>query len=180
MLEVLEAMGFGEDFLRYVTTMYNNAEAQIEVNDDLSESFVTGGGVRQGCPLSPFLFICALELMANEIRQDARVEGVQEPESKSSDKISLFADDSAAFAGNFEEIRWEREDVAWYEKATASKLNDPKSTTILLGKLRTAYTDAIAENTKFTPAVARLVLEYYMEVKFEILRTKAWSATLTI
>jgi hypothetical protein len=146
--------------------MYNNAEAQIEVNNELSESFVTEGGVRQGCPMSPFLFICALELMANEVRQDSRVEGVQEPESKSSDKISLFADDSAAFAGNFDEIRWEREDVAWYEKATASKLNDPKSTIILLGKLRTAYTDVIAEHT---PAVARLVLEYYMEVRFEIL-----------
>jgi hypothetical protein len=43
--------------------------------------------MRQGCPLSPFLFNVVLEFLAREIRQEEEIKGIQTV------KISLFADD---------------------------------------------------------------------------------------
>ena len=52
-------------------------------------------GVRQGDPLSAYLFIIALETLAMRIRQDDGIEGItirDEPV-----KLSLFADDMTCF-----------------------------------------------------------------------------------
>jgi len=54
--------------------------------------FSLGRGVRQGDPLSPYLFILALETLAIKIRQDhSSVQGLQIGEEII--KLSLFADD---------------------------------------------------------------------------------------
>ena len=53
--------------------------------------FPLGRGVRQGDPLSPYLFILALETLAIKIRQDSSVQGLKIGEEMI--KLSLFADD---------------------------------------------------------------------------------------
>ena len=47
--------------------------------------------LRQGCPLSPYLFNIVLEVLAKAIRQQKEVKGIQI--GKEDVKISLFADD---------------------------------------------------------------------------------------
>ena len=94
MLAVLKTMGFGEQFRGMVETLYAGVEAKIQVNGELTEPLAMKGGVKQGCPLSPYLFICVLELMAVAVRQDQQIAGIKEPESGATDKLSLFADDT--------------------------------------------------------------------------------------
>ena len=43
----------------------------------MGEEFKTEGGVRQGCPLSPLLFIIVLELMAIEMREEEEMDGIK-------------------------------------------------------------------------------------------------------
>ena len=55
-------------------------------------SFKLGRGVRQGCPLSPYLFILAIELLATAIRQNKKITGITI--NKNEFKISQYADDT--------------------------------------------------------------------------------------
>ena len=68
MEETLRAMNFSEKIIYLFLLLYAGSEATIVTNDEKGERFKTKGGVRQGCPLSPYLFIIVLELMAIEIR----------------------------------------------------------------------------------------------------------------
>ena len=137
MFEVLERMNFGDMFVEYVKMMYNDVTAKIEINGELTEEVETTRGMRQGCPLSPLLFICVLELMAIEIRSNENWEGIKEPISEEEDKISLFADDSAGiFAKPNTQLKHGRESVEKYKKTTDSRLHDTKTKILPLGKTK--------------------------------------------
>ena len=39
--------------------------------------FLAGEGVRQGCPLNPYLFILCAEILGNTIRADKTIGGIK-------------------------------------------------------------------------------------------------------
>ena len=57
--------------------------------------FKPSAGVRQGCPLSPYLFILTAERMSNKIRQSSDFKGTSVFEKEI--KISQFADSQTFF-----------------------------------------------------------------------------------
>ena len=72
----LEAFNFGEDFIRWVKTFYKNIESCTLNNGFFSEYFKLERGVRQGDPLSPYLFVLAIETLAIAIRQNSEIKGI--------------------------------------------------------------------------------------------------------
>ena len=52
-------------------------------------------GIRQGCPLSAYLFILAIELLALKIRSDNEIKGINVNNTEI--KISQLADDATCF-----------------------------------------------------------------------------------
>ena len=71
------------------------------INSDVESAVISGGytsnffqisrGVRQGCPLSPLLFVLGAEILAQKIRQSPGCRGIELPQSVEA-KISQFAD----------------------------------------------------------------------------------------
>uniref|UniRef100_A0A670JC67 Reverse transcriptase domain-containing protein n=2 Tax=Podarcis muralis TaxID=64176 RepID=A0A670JC67_PODMU len=87
----LEGMGVGRGFENGIQAIYSEQKAKLIVNNVVSEEFKIEKGTRQGCPLSPLLFISVLEVLLNMIREDRRVQGIEVGVKQY--KLKAFADD---------------------------------------------------------------------------------------
>ena len=56
--------------------------------------------VRQGCSLSPLLYILCLETVLRKTREDKEIKGVKIPDQIKEQKCSAYADDSNFFLTN--------------------------------------------------------------------------------
>ena len=93
----LQQYGFPQPFLDVVQVIYTNRRSRILVNGRLSTPFRIQRGVLQGDPLSPLLFVLALEPMCQLLRQHSHY-GIKT--SNRTHTGSFFADDSQLYAGN--------------------------------------------------------------------------------
>ncbi len=59
-------------------------------------------GVRQGCPLSAYLFILSIEVLANKIRNNNEIKGIIIDNREI--KISLLADDMTLFLQDLKSV----------------------------------------------------------------------------
>ncbi len=69
MNDIMSRFGFGDSFIRWVNILYFKPIAEVRTNRIISKPFNIYRGTRQGCPLSPMLFILALEPLAVAIKK---------------------------------------------------------------------------------------------------------------
>ena len=91
LIRTLHKFNFGPSFIHWIRVLYKNASSYVMNNGFTTGPFLLGRGVRQGDPLSPYLFILALETLAIKIREDCNVQGLKMGEEMI--KLPLFADD---------------------------------------------------------------------------------------
>ena len=95
LLKILEKYNFGTQFLQWIKTFYTNISSCVLNNGFVTDLFNIRCGVRQGDPLSPLLFILAIEVLACRIRDDKEIKGILIDEQEI--KLTLFADDMTCF-----------------------------------------------------------------------------------
>ena len=62
LFRTLSHFGFPETFVRTVRLLPENSHMQLYINGLFGPHIPLRSGVRQGCPLAPQLFICAIEM----------------------------------------------------------------------------------------------------------------------
>ena len=92
----------------------------------MANYFAITRGVRQGCPLSPSLFILAVELLALKIRQNRKCEGIYLP-NKQEVKILQFADDTIIITNNTDSLKSHLETIEWFGTVSGLQLNKKKT-----------------------------------------------------
>jgi hypothetical protein len=68
MIKVLERSGIQGPYLNMIKVIYSKPVANIKVNGEKLEAIPLKSWIRQGCPLSPYLFNIVLEVLARVIR----------------------------------------------------------------------------------------------------------------
>ena len=134
MRDVLSKMGFGEEIRNWINLLYTDIRSAVQINGWESDSFPVRSGVRQGCPLSPVLFVCCIEPFAESIRKDASIRGVTLPGSGGIQvKTSLYMDDVAVFCSDPGSVRRLISICDQFESATGARVNRRKSEAMLFG-----------------------------------------------
>lgn len=134
MLRVLGKMGFPASVVKWVDLLYKNIQSRVLVNGVLSKVIPIKCGVRQGCPLSPILFICCLEPLVNVLRKDKMVKGMPVPGGGGRMvKVLAYMDDVTVLCSDRRSIRRTLLHTERYGLASGAKLNKEKSECMFYG-----------------------------------------------
>jgi len=93
----LSKLGFSDTWVRWVRSLYQSASSAIKVNRVAGPDFQLARSVRQGCPLAPYLFILATDVLGY-MMADPKY-GVEGPSLPRGGLIrdQTFADDTALY-----------------------------------------------------------------------------------
>ena len=97
-----------------------------------SNFFSVHRGVRQGCPLSPYLFILSAEILAKAIRKNADIKGLLVKDTEI--KLSQYADDTTLILDGSEKSLSEALRILEsFEKVSGLRLNSKKTEALWIG-----------------------------------------------
>ena len=132
--EVLLAYNFGECYRKWFKILYNKSCSSVINNGYLSESFPLERGCRHGDPLSPYIFILAIEPLAIMIKNNKQIEGIEV--QNHTFKIGLYADDIFLLLKNSESSLRESIHVFRnFELCSGLKMNLEKTHVARIGHL---------------------------------------------
>jgi exonuclease III len=132
--DALNAFNFGPKFISWVKAIYNESEACVTNNGFSSAFFKLQRGVRQGCPLSAYLFIVVVELLAHQIRIDKNIKGITIGTTEI--KLVQMADDTTTFLEDEKSLENMLEILSTFEQFAGLKLNKTKTEAMWMGKNR--------------------------------------------
>ena len=113
-------------------TLYSHSESCILNNGWASNFFEIQRGVRQGCPLSPYLFILSAEVLATAIRKNTNIKGISVNNVKI--KLSQYADDTTLILdGSRESLLSSLAMLDDFGKVSGLRLNDKKTEALWIG-----------------------------------------------
>ena len=139
MFRVLRAFGCGPDFCKWISTFCNKIKSSVIVNGGLTSWFPVRRGCRQGDPISCYIFIMCVEIMAHMIRTNTEIKGIVIEGIEN--KLSQYADDT--------EIMLEGDEISFIETIHTIErfsdisglvLNTGKSSAIWLGNKKNSHT----------------------------------------
>ena len=128
----LKYLNFGPKLRNWFSVMYSDVESGIINGGYVTNYFKVSRGVRQGCPLSPILFILSAELLAQKIRQSSKSKGIKLPNNVEV-KLSQFADYTTLMCKDTESLKENITILNKFAEISGLKLNRKKTKAIWIG-----------------------------------------------
>lgn len=120
MFQALDRFGFGPYFCTAIKTLYKNANCSIKLPFGTSPRFELNRGIRQGCPVSPYLFLLCTQLLSDFIKL-SQLKGITIAEREII--ISQLADDTTLFLKDASQVSIAISAIKIFSKASGLHLN---------------------------------------------------------
>jgi len=132
---VLHKMNFPLYIIKWVNIIYNKRNTSFIINNGWKgESIMINRGIKQGCPLSPYLFLLAIELLTKAIKNSNDIKGLSIGQFYS--KLSLFADDTCLTLQYDEKsLKTAFSILTNFQAASGLKLNIDKTEILKIGPI---------------------------------------------
>ncbi|RVX00991.1 LINE-1 reverse transcriptase-like [Vitis vinifera] len=140
LMKVLQKMGFGPKWMGWMWSCVSSAKFSILVNGVPAGFFPSTRGLRQGDPLSPYLFVMGMEVLDVLIRRAVEGGYISGCNIRGGSRTSLnishlfFADDTIVFCeASKEQVSHLSWILFWFEAASGLRINLAKSEIIPVG-----------------------------------------------
>ncbi|XP_026399921.1 uncharacterized protein LOC113295809 [Papaver somniferum] len=131
LLKVLQYFGFCDDFCSLVHQCISTTTLSVMLNGSPCEEFAPTRGIRQGDPLSPYLFILAMEFLSRHLtnaQENKTIPGVKVAALAPAINHLLFADDCLIFTqANTSSVNNLLEVLHMFNSQSAQVINFDKS-----------------------------------------------------
>jgi ribonuclease HI len=131
---LMRKMGFHEKWINLIMKCCSTVKYRFKINGHLTEELIPGRGIRQGDPISPYLFLICAEAfssMLNQADKMGKLEGIKICNEAPSFNHLLFADDSLILLKVSEEnVKHLQHILNLYEVSSGQTVNIDKSSVV--------------------------------------------------
>ena len=171
--KTLDAFNLPKLFTQTVQTLYKDAHTIVAINGELSSSFKVTRGVRQGDPLSCFLFDIGIEPLACLIRSDPNISGYRIPGLDEKVAVNLFADDTVLYLNEEDSFDDTQKTLDKWCRVSGAKFNKEKTEIIPIGSK--AHQKKVVRTRKLNPKDKRIPDNVHIAQDGEAIRSLgAW------
>jgi hypothetical protein len=128
-------VGFCPTWIQWISSLYWLASSSIKINRELGEDFRLIRSIKQGCPLAPYLFILAMDVLGHMLDNPKHeIDGMHLPKGGCV-RDQTFADDTAFYLkGSLSNLSKARAVLELFYLASRAKINWGKSAAIWASK----------------------------------------------
>ncbi len=132
MQKAMDCFNISKKFQRWISVLYVNARAVVMNNGYETEQIRLQRGIRQGDPISAYIFVIAIEVLAMAIRKNKYIEGINIADTEF--KIMQFANDTTCFAKNKKALGEFKKLLKKFAEISGLVINETKTNIAGLGQ----------------------------------------------
>ena len=130
---VLSVAGFRLHFCAWIHLLFASTGVMVVVNGVRLEPYTLTQSIHQGCPLSPMLYILALEPFLCKLKANPALGGLMLPGSSEIVRYTAYADNVSVLLTSNAKVEEVSKEIGRYEAVTGTKIDRKKSIGLWLG-----------------------------------------------
>ena len=131
--KILESYGIPDKIITLINLFYRNFECSVIIGSKTSEPFPVKSGVRQGCILSPMLFLITIDWVMRQTTSD-KARGIQWTLFTHLEDLD-FADDLALLSSRSDHLQVKTDRLDKFSSQTGLHINTMKTKVMSINSL---------------------------------------------